>query len=107
MDVEALKALIPLLNLLMVVTIAVGGWFMRQLVARFDRLEARLENHQRELDEKIDRTTRDLMEHKAQLPRIYVLRDDYIRTTTILERKLDALGVDIKAIIGKIGGGEL
>lgn len=47
------------------------------------------------LDEKysheISRLERDLLEHKAQLPRLYVLKDDYIRTISVFEHKLDSM----------------
>jgi len=42
------------------------------------------------------RLERDIMQMKADLPNIYVRRDDYIRNQSVIEAKLDGLAVRIE-----------
>jgi hypothetical protein len=64
----------------------------RHLDARFlDISEA-----QRKEREEWIKLERGLMELKAELPRQYVLRDDYIRMQSIIEGKIDALALRIE-----------
>ena len=47
---------------------------------------------------------RDLLEFKAQLPEVYVRRDDHIRSQTVIEAKLDAVAArlsEFSALVGR------
>jgi len=65
----------------------------RVLLAQIDkRLEARFSMVERDLHQ-VRNVERDLLQLKADLPRHYVLREDYVRNQTIIEAKLDALAL--------------
>jgi hypothetical protein len=49
-----------------------------------------------ENEKELRRVQRELLELKADLPRVYVFRDDYVRGQTVLESKLDALALRIE-----------
>lgn len=88
MDVETLKAvtqfITPVFLFGLGVVSAVIGWFLKDLRGSIKEQFA-------EVHEKTDRMERDLNKLKADLPRDFVLRDDYIRVTTIQEAKLDKI----------------
>jgi len=63
------------------------------LLAQIDkRLEQRFGAVERDLQQ-VRNVERELLELKAELPRRYVLREDYVRNQTIIEAKLDALAL--------------
>ncbi|MDK2902464.1 MAG: hypothetical protein PWQ93_383 [Clostridiales bacterium] len=67
-----------------------------------------LKDQQKDQDQKIECIKNDMADFKATLPRQYVLRDDFIRTTATLEAKLDKMANDtseIKEAIAKLVGG--
>lgn len=49
---------------------------------------------------------RELMEFKASIPRYYVLKDDYIRTISVFEKKLDDMNVNILKLVKRENGPE-
>ncbi len=99
MDVETLKAvtqfITPIFLFGLGVVSAVIGWFLRDLRRsikdQFVRVNAKMDKLASTAEEKPDRIERDLNQLKADLPRDFVLRDDYIRVTTIQEAKLDKI----------------
>ena len=62
---------------------AQGHWDMR-----FSTLEKGSENWMR--------LERDFLKFRADLPLLYVIRDDYVRNQTVIEAKLDALAMRIE-----------
>ncbi|MDI3480805.1 MAG: hypothetical protein PWQ97_460 [Tepidanaerobacteraceae bacterium] len=67
-----------------------------------------IKEKQEKTEKKIEDIGNEFMEFKASLPRNYVLRDDFIRTTATLEAKIDRMAADtteIKEAIAKLVGG--
>ena len=86
MDFQAaiIHVVIPILLFCLTVTIGVVGFLLRNKI--------------RDIEKDVDaalQIERDLMEFKAALPRQFVMRDDYIRTISVFEKKLD----DMKTIL--------
>lgn len=88
MDLETLKALTQVVTPIFLfglgVASAVIAWFLR-------KLDGSIESRFTGANDKTERLERDLAQLKADLPRDFVLRDDYIRVTTLLETKLDKI----------------
>lgn len=88
MDLETLKTLTQIVTPIFLfglgVAAAVIAWFLR-------KLDGSIETRFSAADAKAERIERDLAQLKADLPRDFVLRDDYIRVTTLLETKLDKI----------------
>lgn len=59
----------------------------RQISTQFEQISVHLKK-QEEVERRLER---EVMELKAELPREYVRREDYIRGQSTLEAKLDAL----------------
>lgn len=59
----------------------------QQLADALDKIDAKLEKE----SEAIRRIDRDLLTLKAELPREYVTKNDFVRSFTVVEHKLDAL----------------
>lgn len=57
-----------------------------------------LSEDQRRQDEAIDSVRQDLNELKSELPREYVMRDDFIRAMASLDHKIDRMAREIKEI---------
>jgi hypothetical protein len=67
-----------------------------------------LKERQAKQEEAMELLAKDLADFKASLPRQYVLREDFIRTTAALEAKIDRVVTDtteIKEAIAKLVGG--
>ena len=100
MDIKTLEILTqiatPLFLFILGIAAAVIAFFLR-------KLDRSIDTRFNKIDEKVDRVERDFMQFKADLPRNFVLRDDYIRVITVLENKIDDLGKDIKNLIKRIG----
>lgn len=52
-----------------------------------------------ETDKRIERLEREFMEHRAALPREFVLRDDFIRTIAGFDLKLDRMDKKIDTLM--------
>ena len=66
--------------------------------------------HLKQQAEKIDKVQQDVENLRANLPIQYVLRDDFLRSVSNLDTKVDRVASDISEMnknIGKIVGGEL
>lgn len=67
-----------------------------------------LKERQAKQEEATELLAKELADFKAALPRQYVLREDFIRTTATLEAKIDRVATDtteIKEAIAKLVGG--
>lgn len=67
-----------------------------------------LKQRQEKQEEGVEALARNLADFKAAMPRQYVLREDFIRTTATLEAKIDRVATDtteIKEAIAKLVGG--
>lgn len=83
---------IPILLFCLTVTLAVVGFLLRNKLGRVEKdIEA--------AKAKAELVDKDLMEFKAVLPRYYVLKDDYIRTISVFEKKLDDMNGNIVKLI--------
>ena len=129
MDLEVIKLAASIAMPFMLLAIATGIGLIRyfaQKLARdikddFNKLESRLQDNH----EKVNQVERDFMNFKADLPRSFVLRDDYIRITSVMERRIDSVsksvdsmnthvselaseiqlqGKDIKIMLNRLGG---
>jgi len=68
------------------------------LLAQIDqRLEHRFGAVERDLQQ-VRQFERELLQFKADLPHRYVLREDYVRSQTIIEAKLDALALKLENV---------
>ncbi len=70
----------------------------RMLLNQIDR---RLEDRFKTIEESLSKVSvleKQLLEMKANLPLMFVLRDDYVRNQTVIEAKLDAVARDIQTI---------
>ena len=75
--------------------LAVIGYFIRDL-------KQSLADKDREQDNAIDGLRRDFQDFRAKMPETYVLREDWIRTTTGFYKKLDDVAKQIRCIDRKI-----
>ena len=81
---EWFKALAPIVLLIVSALLAVAGYFAKKTIDGFGE-ELKLMRGDHETLEK------DFLRFQAQLPRVYVLKDDHIRHITIVEKKIDDL----------------
>lgn len=74
----------------------------KQLIARLDSIE----KSNREEAAQWQRLERDFLEWKGDLPLHYVRREDHIRGMSVIESKLDSLGLKLEnaQLRGTIGG---
>lgn len=86
------------------------GQFEKRLDEKFSAMELASSSAQKHWDSQFSaleqaaideakgwqRLERDIMQMKADLPNIYVRRDDYIRNQSVIEAKLDGLAVRIE-----------
>ncbi|WP_140921068.1 hypothetical protein [Limnobaculum xujianqingii] len=70
---------------------AAGKILMAQVEKRLDIRFEELENARKKTESGHMRMEREFLEFKATLPLEYVRRDDFIRSQTVIEAKLDAL----------------
>lgn len=86
------KMVIPLvilvLNVVLTALVGLVMFFMRDF-------RGSIREKFSEQDKKIDGVKDDLSEFKARLPQQYVLRDDFIRTITAFDTKLDRMGENV------------
>lgn len=97
---------------LITLAVALAGAFAalgRLLLAQFQRsIERSLlqlkEYHEREMRQlradagKWSELEREFYKHLAELPVIYIRRDDYVRGQTVIESKLDAISSEVKLV---------
>lgn len=96
MDLEIVKVaaaiLIPFCILFFAAVIGIFRYFLKNFAedikAEFTQLEAKIEKN----DAKVLQVERDFMRFQVELPKEYVMRRDFLRVTTMLEKKIDALG---------------
>lgn len=65
--------------------------FGKYLLSQIDKRISGIEQQNRSESEGWKRVERELLEMKADLPLMYVRREDYVRGQTVIESKLDAL----------------
>ena len=71
------------------------GYFIRDL-------KRSLAEKDREQDSAIESIRRDFQDFRAKMPETYVLREDWIRTTTGFDKKLDDVAKQIRCIDRKL-----
>lgn len=77
------------------------GYFLKDI-------RSSVKEKQENQDKKIDAVAKELNEFKAEMPKEYVLRDDFIREVSGLHLKIDRIGRDISNIgkaVAKLAGG--
>ena len=80
--------------------------FAEDIKTQFTKLETNIEGLEKKIDEndeKVNQVERDFMNFKADLPRVFVMKDDYIRFTGILEQRIDNLGRTVDSIKTNVG----
>lgn len=83
-----IHVVIPILLFCLTVSVGVVGFLLRNKIRDIEKdVEAAL------------KAGRDLLEFKAELPRHFVLKDDYIRTISVFEKKLDDMNANIVKLI--------
>ena len=65
--------------------------FGKYLLSQIDKRISGIEQQNRSESEGWKRVERELLEMKADLPLMYVRREDYVRGQSVIEAKLDAL----------------
>ncbi|WP_027364010.1 hypothetical protein [Desulfotruncus alcoholivorax] len=91
LPIELYKPAVTILFGLLCGSAGIIAYFLR------DIRQAVKEKH-KEQDEKINKLQEDFAEMKAQLPRHYVLRDDFIRAIAALDSKVDNISKEIGEI---------
>lgn len=85
MDNELLKwlqVISPIVTLVVSALLAIAGYFAKKTIDGYgEEIEKVRENH--------DKLKDNFFEFKANMPRIFELKDDHIRDMTVLERKID------------------
>ena len=71
--------------------IGVAAWGVKNAIGEVKGAITKLEATDKENADKIDDVARDLNALKADLPLIYVTREDFIRVSNNIDRKLDKL----------------
>jgi hypothetical protein len=64
------------------------GQMLEQVMKRLDKSDEQTQNYQREL-----------LEFKLEVSHKYVQRDDFLRVTSIMEAKMDALNAKLDALM--------
>jgi len=83
--------------------IGINAGIFRWLFSRFiDQIDKRIESLGKALQGQSERTTeleKDLLRLKADLPRDYVRRGDWIRFSTVIDSKLDSINNRIEKLM--------
>lgn len=82
---------IVVLAILFLAAMSVVTYLLKDLKASFEKA-------QKKQDDDIDKVADDLSALKASLPLTYVLRDDFIRAVSTLDRKIDLIARDVADI---------
>lgn len=92
---EWFKVISPIALLVVSALMAVAGYFAKKTVDGFaEELKAQRLDHE-DLE-------KEFLRFQAQLPRVYVLKDDHIRHITIVEKKIDDLGNSVQMQLSDI-----
>jgi hypothetical protein len=83
--------IVVVLAALFLAAVSVVGYLLKDLKASFERAQKRQ-------DDDIGKVADDLSALKASLPLTYVLRDDFIRAVSTLDRKIDLIARDVADI---------
>ena len=90
---EWLKVLAPIVTLLVSALLSVvaflGKAMLKGMVEENRNTRTELTNHAESSRQRHEELEKDFLKWQAQLPRFYVLKDDYIRHLTIVEKKID------------------
>ena len=92
---EWLQILTPVVVLIASALISVAAYFGKKTVDGYGEQLASVRDDHDALNEKF-------LLFQAQLPRIYVLKDDHIRHITIVEKKIDDLGNSVQLQLSDI-----
>lgn len=92
---EWIKAFAPLLLLVVSSLLAVAGYFAKKTIDGFGEEVKAVRGDHEDLE-------KDFLRFQAQLPRIYVLKDDHIRHITIVEKKIDDHGNTTQVALASI-----
>lgn len=105
MDIETLKLIAAIVTPILLFFLGIGvgaiAYFLRNIHSDINMKFAEVSAEFAETDKKIDRVDHDFMEFKAQIPTRYVLKDDYIRTISGFEFKVDELVKKVDQLILK------
>ncbi|BBL69739.1 hypothetical protein [Methylogaea oryzae] len=75
------------------------GQFERRMSERFSAMQQALKDHtesEAKALSQLQSLERDLLNLKADIPLHYVRREDYVRNQTVIEAKIDAVGLKIE-----------
>jgi len=92
---------VQILLMVLSATLAALGYLVQDI-------RGALKQRQEKQEEATELLSKELSDFKAAMPRQYVLREDFIRTTATLEAKIDRVDTNIKEIkeaIAKLVGG--
>ena len=93
--IEWLKLVSPIALLIVSALMAVAGYFGKKMFDRIiEEMKAMRSGHE-DLE-------KEFLRFQANLPRVYVLKDDHIRHITIVEKKIDDLGHSMQAQLADI-----
>ncbi len=71
---------------------------IHQATARIDQRFREITNHLNTQDDKVDKLQRELSEHRIELARDYVRREDYVQMTATIMNKIDALALNVQTM---------
>lgn len=71
--------------------IGVASWGVKNAITEIKSAMSKLETRDKENADEIAKVARDLNDLKADLPLIYVTREDFIRVSNNIDHKLDKL----------------
>lgn len=103
MDAQVLKDIALFLNPLL---LAICAYFLVSLHKDWKQEKKDRKEKDADQDSKIAGVERDLMIFKAELPKQYVLKDDYIRTMSVFEQKLDEMNKNLLKLVKRTNGSE-
>lgn len=92
-----LKVISPIVMLLISGAVALAAYFGKRMIDGFAHELYKVRRRQ-------DDSERDFLKFQAQLPRVYVLKDDHIRHITIVEKKIDDHALETQRRLAAING---
>lgn len=78
-------------------------FYMRELKSSFDRSQSGQDEKIEKLEEKQDKKIEKIDEKLEKLPEKYVFRDDFIRWTIGVDKRIDDVAKDVKALLKQEG----
>lgn len=103
MDIQVLKEIALFLNPIL---LAVCAYFLISLHSDWRRDKTDREKKTALQDAKISGIERELLTFKADLPKQYVLKDDFIRVISVFESKLDEANKNLIKLVKRENGSE-